>query len=1113
MIMCNPDTLVSNVLTEKSSPFIKVISKSRLPRMTSPQILIAMFVSIFGICHACNLDITEPTRYRGEDGEYFGYTVLQYKDFLSSTYLLVGAPRGNSTHQLTLTRPGKVYKCTSSSTCDQINLDNTGNENSPGRIDVKNNQWLGVSLSAEDKEDGLISACGHRYANNHFMESETGFTRNDSYPIGVCYKFKIKDYQDDVFGKKFPCLDASDQWRGDTRWLSWCQAGLGTAFTNIDETALYGAPGAFNGTGTVVVDNHTSFSYPEPSLFTDNSEYETEYNGYAVASGHFVGLNDTVQGVAGAPRAKETGKVTIYDISNKTKYQEIFGEKRYTYFGSAIASVDLDQDGLTDLLIGAPFYSNNQDEGKVYVYHNTGSQTNPLKLVQEIQGMQAVGARFGSAISGCGDINNDSFIDVVIGAPYEDDGAGAIYIYLGAKDGVDPHFSQRVSGASLDPPVKTLGISVHGGVDMDGNLYPDVAVGAYENDTAYLFKAKPIVDITAWLEINPQSLDPGEKGCDLRGEMHACVELTACFKFSGVSATFGLDIEYSIEVDTENTKAGIDSRFFLTDEKMILINKTIKVQSENVRQCDGIVVAYLSNKARDFLTPVLMKLTYDVFKYEVQTSVRGDEPYLFAGGLPPVIHSHNCGAQNVTEKVRFTQNCGSDAICKTDIEVSLEAELPGYKDDELILGASRSVHFNAKIDNNGEDAHQAVLNVYHPTDVKFERVEVEAVTCLPLADQRGVPCTAEVAVTCLPSMDRSGDSGLLECSLGNPMNANNSATLRLQFDVSNISWSQEREINITMVVYTESMEAEEEKANNMKQLIIRVIVMADVGVIGKSQPESIYYGYNATTTGESNQEAADKLRLDQAMKAVSLFYEHNGDETRFNQSHIGPGFNHEFQMEPSNKGVCNKPRILELQRNRENEAYVTQDLSKIPYAEDKKSSQQPATADDSRQFGCDIAECVDLLCKIFPPFERDDLVKITVDMLLWEHTLVTGKFDFVELVSTGGGKSDDPANIHNQPEGHEADSVQISTLAYTGTMGTMPTKWWVILLAIILGMLFLMAAVGLLWKIGFFKRSLKDEMGVKCESTAVTSESTEEQKNTDPPKLSEGHSNSALEVN
>lgn len=72
--------------------------------------------------------------------------------------------------------------------------------------------------------------------------------------------------------------------------------------------------------------------------------------------------------------------------------------------------------------------------------------------------------------------------------------------------------------------------------------------------------------------------------------------------------------------------------------------------------------------------------------------------------------------------------------------------------------------------------------------------------------------------------------------------------------------------------------------------------MSSFVVCSKSQPESVYYGYNATTTGESDQEAADKLRLDQAMKAVSLFYEHNGDETRYNQSHIGPGFNHEFQV-------------------------------------------------------------------------------------------------------------------------------------------------------------------------------------------------------------------------
>lgn len=58
------------------------------------------------------------------------------------------------------------------------------------------------------------------------------------------------------------------------------------------------------------------------------------------------------------------------------------------------------------------------------------------------------------------------------------------------------------------------------------------------------------------------------------------------------------------------------------------------------------------------------------------------------------------------------------------------------------------------------------------------------------------------------------------------------ATLRLRFDVSNIPWSQDREINITMVVYTVSIETLEEKQNNIQQLKLSVVVEADLGVVG-----------------------------------------------------------------------------------------------------------------------------------------------------------------------------------------------------------------------------------------------------------------------------------------
>ena len=43
-----------------------------------------------------------------------------------------------------------------------------------------------------------------------------------------------------------------------------------------------------------------------------------------------------------------------------------------TYYGGAVLGVDLNNDGLSDLLVGAPLYSATLDEGRVYVYINRG---------------------------------------------------------------------------------------------------------------------------------------------------------------------------------------------------------------------------------------------------------------------------------------------------------------------------------------------------------------------------------------------------------------------------------------------------------------------------------------------------------------------------------------------------------------------------------------------------------------------------------------------------------------------------------------------------------------------------------------------------------------------
>lgn len=44
-----------------------------------------------------------------------------------------------------------------------------------------------------------------------------------------------------------------------------------------------------------------------------------------------------------------------------------------SYFGSSLCAVDLNQDGLSDLLVGAPMHSQLRDEGQVTVYLSIGN--------------------------------------------------------------------------------------------------------------------------------------------------------------------------------------------------------------------------------------------------------------------------------------------------------------------------------------------------------------------------------------------------------------------------------------------------------------------------------------------------------------------------------------------------------------------------------------------------------------------------------------------------------------------------------------------------------------------------------------------------------------------
>ena len=190
----------------------------------------------------------------------------------------------------------------------------------------------------------------------------------------------------------------------------------------------------------------------------------------------------------------KSGQVIFY---SKAKPDQTFivdtilnGEQFASSFGYTIEAMDINGDKKLDIVVGAPFYYSKSEGGAVYIYLNlTKDPLNAPVYSSRLTGKPE--SRFGFALSNLGDLNKDGFNDLAIGAPYED--GGAVYVYLGSKEGLKSEPSQIIRASDLPVEARlfrTFGYSLSGGLDLDQNGYPDLLVGAYESDTVSLIFKK-----------------------------------------------------------------------------------------------------------------------------------------------------------------------------------------------------------------------------------------------------------------------------------------------------------------------------------------------------------------------------------------------------------------------------------------------------------------------------------------------------------------------------------------------------------------------------------------------------------------------------------------------
>ncbi|XP_032879721.1 integrin alpha-4 [Amblyraja radiata] len=752
-----------------------------------------------------NVALESAVQFQGAEGSLFGYSVIlhSYKD---EKWFVVGAPKANSSLYNATVNPGSIYKCRISQNpdrnCEEIPLGNhEGNKCGQDCTEERDNQWLGVSLARQPKEDGYILACAHRWKNIFRIESEI-------MPLGLCFKIS-PDLQHSVDSPLIPCYKENKEERDKM----FCQAGIASFVT--EDLIVMGAPGSNLWAGTVLVKNEKDNSL----LFYEDLDYvikDGSYLGYSVSAGHFIYPNST-EFVAGAPQQEMMGQVYIFkkDGMDLSIMFEAKGKKLASYFGSSVCAVDLNSDGLSDLLVGAPMYSVVRDEGRVYVYLNMG--LGKLKELEiELVGGNSYAARFGETIVDLGDIDDDGHSDIAIGAPQEDDLHGAIYIYNGRETGISSTFSQKILGQQISNNLRAFGQSISGGIDADGNGYSDIAVGAFMSDTVVLLRSRPIVIVESFLLL-PPSINQTHMECFENEKPVTCINVTVCFGHKGKKIPGYIVLQYNISADVHR-RTGFPSRFKLVSDGKLKSHSGEIMLYQNIINCNT-HYAFMKENVRDVITPVYFEATYFLGKHIVRNESGDAFP-----PLQPVLQNNENERNGVKNKTHFERLCTFED-CAANLQVSGKLVLEGRHVNKSYLAVQevKRIILNIALFNAGDNAYSSTLIVKMSKDINFFKT-VEMVEKYVICD-----VTEEENSTCL------------ECSVGHLyMNSQSKVELSFFLDTSKFTRA-ERDLVITINATCKNEQSLDLLHDNFITLNMPLKYEIAVAVHGSVFPPSFLY--------------------------------------------------------------------------------------------------------------------------------------------------------------------------------------------------------------------------------------------------------------------------------
>ncbi|KAM8826137.1 integrin alpha-10 [Synchiropus picturatus] len=865
-----------------------------------------------------------------------------------------------------------------------------------------------------------IAVLGHYIRRQHDPETFINEIKyiasdpDDKYFFNVTDEAALNDIVD-ALGDRIFTLEGTLGYNQSSFHMEMSQIGFSTH--TLDDGILFGMVGAYDWDGGVLKEGFNGRIMPAREAF--ESEFPLELKNHAAYLGYTV--SSVIVGdwrrlyIAGAPRFKHKGKVILFELSDDGDVkivQALNGEQIGSYYGSEVCGLDVDQDGITDvLLVAAPMFlgSGNKEAGRVYIYTLSAEEVfvsnGTLKSEDKSQD-----ARFGYAMAAAPDLNHDGFTDLLVGAPLEDEHRGAIYVYHGYSIYIIHDYKQRISGSSISPTLQYFGRSVSARLDLDGDELIDLAVGAH--GSAVLLSSRSIVQINVSLSFQPHSINVIQKTCLRGGRESACLNATTCFTAVSRSPRpqrNSFDLWVSAMLDDRKLSA----RALFDDSSHRQTQLPLRVRTGETLCYKLPFHVY---DTADYIRPISFALKFKI--NETQSGPVLDE------GWPNTLKKY----------IPFFRDCGEDDVCTTDLVLQARLDISGTRQKPYVIRSPRRrLSVEVQLQNRLENAYNTSLTMHYSRNLHFSSLSIREDAHFK------IECTA------LGANSHS-------CNVSYPVfRSQSKVNFMLEFEFSCTSLSSR--VQIKLRAASDSVEREETLEDNSAQLQTFVQYEPDLFVSSDSNLNRYEVHPTRSMSEAIGPEFYTNLRL-QNLGCYSV----SNLELKILLPSVAAG----------DRVFMNVAEIFSYNATGVN-CSVMSDLAQL---KDRQRDVWPFHPDDMMQhdtLNCSRSWCEEVVCQV-KQLLRGQTAVIRLSRRVHDDFFRKAKYKSARIVGTYRLAAQETNLITLGTE-----TAWRETVLEILKGRAIPISLWILIGSIIGGLLLLALIIFILWKLGFFARRQRGE--------------------------------------